>query len=152
MSAEAGANETWRKRPTQVSRDFLEHALICDGFAVPLSSMASAQRCSRSSTVIYLALAAPILQSGFTHQKSGAQLREPVAKAAFRPENALERIASASVEGDCHEQIHPSFRNGCRGAAGGPTAASVINTDAYFFNEQTPYGKSRKSKMRARSR
>ena len=38
MRAEAHANETRRKRSTQGSRNFLEHALICDGFAAPLGA------------------------------------------------------------------------------------------------------------------
>jgi hypothetical protein len=38
MRAESHANETRRKRPTQGSRNFFEHALICDGFAAPLGA------------------------------------------------------------------------------------------------------------------
>jgi hypothetical protein len=47
-----------------------------------------------------------------------SQPREPVAKAAIRPKDALERIASASFKGDRHEQIHASLRKGCGGADG----------------------------------
>jgi hypothetical protein len=38
MRTESCANETWRKRPTQGSRNFFEHALICKGFAAPFGT------------------------------------------------------------------------------------------------------------------
>ena len=38
MRTEAHANEARRKRSTQGSRNFFEHALICDGFAAPLGA------------------------------------------------------------------------------------------------------------------
>ena len=38
MRAEAHANETRRKRSTQGSRNFLEHALVHDGFAAPFGA------------------------------------------------------------------------------------------------------------------
>jgi hypothetical protein len=57
-------------------------------------------------------------QKYYLAQKFGSQPREPVAKAAFRPKDALERIASASFKGDRHEQIHASLRKGCGGADG----------------------------------
>jgi hypothetical protein len=52
---------------------------------------------------MYSALDASILQSSFSRQKFESQPREPVAKAAIRPKDALERIASASFKGDRHE-------------------------------------------------
>ena len=38
MRTEAHANETRRKRSTQGSRNFLEHALVYDGFAAPFGA------------------------------------------------------------------------------------------------------------------
>jgi hypothetical protein len=49
----------------------------------------------------------------------GSRLRELVAKAPFRPNDALESIASAPVKRDRHERIHASFRNGCSAAMRG---------------------------------
>ena len=38
MRCESHANETRRERPAQGSRNFLEHAFICDSFATPLGA------------------------------------------------------------------------------------------------------------------
>jgi hypothetical protein len=94
MRAEAHANETRRKRSTQGSRNFFEHALICDGLAAPLGAHGICPALLSLFHGHLFGSRCPNLTNRPSHQKFGSQPREPVAKAAFRPKDALERIAS----------------------------------------------------------
>ena len=61
MRAESHASETRRKRPTLGSRNFFEHALICDHFAAPLGARfahAISQTALRRGFAFFLALTA----------------------------------------------------------------------------------------------
>jgi hypothetical protein len=92
MRAESHASETRRKRPTQRSRNFFEHALICDGFAAPLGAhglcpalLALFHGHLFGSRCLNLTDSTNIISP----QRFGSQLRETVAKAAFRPKGRI---------------------------------------------------------------
>jgi hypothetical protein len=94
MRAEAHANETRRKRSTQGSRNFFEHALICDGFAAPLGAHGLCPALLSLFHGHLFGSRCPHPTNRPPHQKFGSNPREPVAKGAFRPKDVLERIAS----------------------------------------------------------
>jgi hypothetical protein len=95
MRSKPGANETRRKRPAQRSRKLLEHAFIGDDFATPFGAHGVpptlfaffdhlfGSRCDTNTGSINI----------ISPQKFRSQLCEPVAKTAFGPKDALERIA-----------------------------------------------------------
>jgi hypothetical protein len=94
MCTEAYANETRRKRSTQGTRNFFEHALICGGVAASLGAHGLCPALLSLFKDHLFGSRCPNPTNTHLHQKFWSQHREPVAKAAFRPKNTLGRIAS----------------------------------------------------------
>jgi hypothetical protein len=94
MRALSCTNQTWRERSTQRRRNFLEHAFIDGSFAAPLGPHGL---CPALLTLFHghsSALAASIPPIRLLRPNLRSRPRETVAKAPFRPKDALKRMAS----------------------------------------------------------